>query len=311
MIEVNRKLYPNGVLPAGERNPDFWTRFCVWCDLNEFSTPEFLLPQIIRQTNISPFRFEQRFNGVKPSLEAIQSLGPWDYQIEWSDISSKGVRQSADWRVHRYRSSLLVDLASDVAGPTKAEMSVLDVACHCGILALEFGEVGFGSVKGLDLRHQNIRQAEFLKSTFVCPNVSFEVENARNLKGHKADVVFCGGLLYHVTFPVELMTDLFNATGKFLVFDSVSQNHPWSGFHIIDEKDIHRTLDGDNRIELMPTYRAIIDLLRSVGFAEIYEILGDQADTVPFYDKRHIRSFVATKSGFEIPAGVAGLNKAG
>jgi hypothetical protein len=181
------------------------------------------------------------------------------------------------------------------------------VACHCGILALEFSEVGFGSVKGLDLRTKNIAQAEFLKQSFDCQNVSFEVANARNLKGQKADVVLCGGLLYHVTFPVELMTDLFNATGKFLIFDSVSQNHPWSGFHIIDERDVNRTLDGDNRIELMPTYRGIIDLLRAVGFSAIYEILGDQAENVPFYKKRNIRSFVATKRGFEIPAQTAGL----
>jgi tRNA (mo5U34)-methyltransferase len=308
VIEVNRILYPDRVLPTNERNPDFWTRFCVWCDLNGFSEPEFLLPQIIRKTNISPFRFEQRFAGkIPPSGEEVEALGPWDYQIEWSGITSKGIRQNEDWTVHRYRSSLLVDLASEIAGPAKADMSVLDVACHCGILALEFGEVGFGSVKGLDLRDRNIQQAEFLKRTFDCRNVSFEVTNARNLKGHEADVVLCGGLLYHVTFPVELMTDLFNATGKFLVFDSVSQNHPWSGFHIIDERDIRRTLDGDNRIELMPTYRAIIDLLRAVGFAEIYEILGDQAETVPFYNKRNIRSFVATKRGFTIPAQIAGL----
>jgi hypothetical protein len=222
-------------------------------------------------------------------------------------MSSKGIRQNEDWMVHRYRSSLLVDTASEIAGSAKNSMTVLDVACHCGILALEFAEVGFGSVKGLDLRQRNIQQAEFLKSTFDCNNVSFEVENARNLKGYHADVVFCGGLLYHVTFPVELMTDLFNATAKFLIFDSVSQNHPWSGLHIIDERDIHRTLDGDNRIELMPTYRAIIDLLRAVGFTEIYEILGDQAESVPFYKKKNIRSFVATKRGFEIPAKITGL----
>jgi len=56
----------------------------------------------------------------------------------------------------------------------------------------------------------------------------------------------------------------------------------------------------------MPTYRGIIDLLRAVGFAEVYEILGDQAETVPFYKKRNIRSFVATKRGFEIPTQIPG-----
>lgn len=88
------------------------------------------------------------------------------------------------------------------------------------------------------------------------------------------------------------------------MFDSVCQNHPFSGFHINDERDVNRTLDGDNRIEFMPTYRAIIDLLRAVGFTQIHEVLGDLAHTVPFYKSRNIRSFVAAKPGFTLPAGL-------
>jgi 2-polyprenyl-3-methyl-5-hydroxy-6-metoxy-1,4-benzoquinol methylase len=206
MFEVNRRLYPDGILPARETNPDFWVRFCVWADDNEFSTPEYLLPQIVRQTNIAPFRFEQRHrNQAVPTQDQVAALGPWDYQIEWANAATKGIRPEADWHVHRYRSSLLVDLAADIAGAARTQMSVLDVESHCGILALEFGEVGFGEVKGLDLREANIRQARFVQSTFDCPRVSFDVLNARNLSGHAADVVFCGGLLYHVTFPVELL----------------------------------------------------------------------------------------------------------
>ena len=151
--------------------------------------------QIVRKTNISPFRFEQRFAGKKPpSRDEIQSLGPWDYQIEWSDVSSKDIRQNEDWKVHRYRSSLLVDLASDLAGPTKAEMSVLDVGVslwnspHSNLAKLDLD-----LSKGLDLRDKNIQQARISEKDFRLPHcLSFEVENARNLKGHKADVVLCG-----------------------------------------------------------------------------------------------------------------------
>lgn len=307
MLVGNKRLYPETVVPADETNRGFNTRFCTWANENGLNEPEFLLPIINRKTAIAPFRFEQRFaasGAMPPSKEMINSVGPWHYQIDWSGITTRELQhdlrdlwQELDWKVHRYRSSLLVDLAVELAGPARAQMSVLDVACHCGILALEFDECGFGSVRGLDLRSENIRQAQFLKETFGCRKVSFEALNARNMKGNTADVVFCGGLLYHVTFPVELMTDLFAATGEFLIFDSLCQNHPFSGFHLYDGKDVAQSLEGDNAIELVPTYRAIIDLLRGVGFSDIYEILGDRSQEVPFYKDRSIRSFVAAKPG--------------
>jgi hypothetical protein len=303
----NARLYPEAIVPIDETNKAFNTRFCVWANENGFNTPEFLLPIINRRTSIAPFRFERRFaaSGARPpSKELVNSVGPWHYQIDWSGVTTRDLQhdlrdlwQELDWKVHRYRSSLLVDLAAEIAGTSSEQMSVLDVACHCGVLALEFGELGFGSVSGVDLRPQNIRQAQFLKDTFGCCNVSFDVLNARNLRGKTADVVFCGGLLYHVTFPVELMSDLYDATGEFLIFDSMCQNHPFSGFHLFNGKDTGQSLEGDNAIELMPTYRAIIDLLRAVGFAQIYEIIGDRWEEVPFYKDRNIRSFVAAKPG--------------
>jgi Methyltransferase domain len=307
MLIGNKHLYPEAAVPEDESNNAFQVRFSLWADKNGLNVPEYLLPIIHRQTTIAPFRFEQRFaaSGAKPpTKELVNSLGPWHYQIDWSGVATRelhhdlrDVWQELDWKVHRYRSSLLVDLAAQLAGPDKTSMSVLDVACHCGILSLEFGEAGFGSVRGVDLRPENIRQAQFLKSTFDCPNVSFDVLNARNLKGNRADIVFCGGLLYHVTFPVELMSDLFAATGELLIFDSLCQNHPFSGFHLYGGRDVGQSLEGDNAIELVPTYRAIIELLKAAGFAEIYEILGDRSDAVPFYKDRSIRTFIAVKPG--------------
>ena len=307
MLVGNKRLYPDAVVPVGETNNAFNTRFCLWANENGLNVPEYLLPIIKRKTTIEPFRFERRFassSAKPPSRETVNSFEPWHYQIDWSGVTTRDLKHDMrdlwlelDWKVHRYRSSLLVDLAAGIAGRSIAQMSVLDVACHCGILALEFAEAGFGSVRGVDLRPENIRQAQFLKETFDCSKVSFDLLNARNLRGYTADIVFCGGLLYHVTFPVELMTDLFDATGEFLIFDSLCQNHPFTGFHLYDGKDTGRSLEGDNAIELVPTYRAIIDLLKGVGFSDIYEIIGDRSEDVPFYKERNIRSFVAVKPG--------------
>jgi hypothetical protein len=305
MLQGNKHLYPDAAVPENESNQAFLTRFCMWADASGFSEPEFLLPVIRRETTIQSFRFERRFAispAARPAKQTVDSMGPWEYQIDWSGVSTRERKGDWsdlwvewDWKVHRYRSSLLIDLAAELAGAARGQMSVLDAACHCGIFTLEFAEAGFGSVSGLDLRPENIRQAQFLAQTFQCRNVVFEAANVRDLRGRRADIVFCGGLLYHVTFPVELMADLFDAAGELLILDSLCQNHPFSGFHLYGGKDIQRSLEGDNTIELVPTYRAIIDLMRAAGFSSIYEIIGDRWEQIPFYKKRQIRSFVAAK----------------
>jgi SAM-dependent methyltransferase len=303
MLVGNPHLYPDAIVPAAETNISFYTRFCIWAKRHGLSAPEYLLPIIGRRTTIQPFRFERRFAAEKctpPARDAINAVGPWAYQIDWNGVTTRAIDEALefDWRVHRYRSSLLVDFAAEVVDSTVCHTSVLDVACHCGVFSLEFAEAGFRSVRGVDLRPENVRQAEFLRDTFLCKNVDFEVANVRELRGTtSADIVLCAGLLYHVTFPVELMSDLFAVTKEFLILDSICQNHPFSGFHIYDGKDPNFSLEGDKQIELVPTYRAVIDLLRNVGFQEIYELIGEHAGEVALYKDRSIRSLVAVKPG--------------
>jgi 2-polyprenyl-3-methyl-5-hydroxy-6-metoxy-1,4-benzoquinol methylase len=310
-------LYPHGFV--AEDNPHYFERFCVWADNNNLSIPEFLLPQIRRKTADGDYAFERRFaaSGLHPpTRREIDVFGTWEYQIRWRDVCSQVVDvlpseaqfgRDRVWRTddvrdfHRYRVSLLIDLAADIAGADRTKMSVLDVGCHLGLYSLEFAEAGFRSVKGLDHRVDNIAKAEFLKKTFHCPSVEFERVNARKLAGHQADVVFCGGLLYHVTFPFELIMDLFNATHNFLIFDSLCQHHPFSGFHLVGGRESDRSIDGDRTMEFMPTYRGIIDLLRQAGFSHVYEILGDRASQIYSYQTFNNRSFVATKHDFELP----------
>ncbi len=47
----------------------------------------------------------------------------------------------------------------------------------------------------------------------------------------------------------------------------------------------------------MPTYRAVIDLLLSVGFSYILEIIGTDGKSVWGYEEGITRSFVAFKKG--------------
>jgi len=301
--QANGLVLPGG-LSVQESSRDFYTRFCTWAATSNFATLEYLLPQILIENEIGPSLFEKRFVASKripPTQEEIDSFWPWFYSIEWGDVSTiENPRTQGDYLFHRHRIGLFRHVTASLLGERRAELTLTDVACSSGVTSLDFAEQGFKHVHGLELRDYSVRQANFLKRTFDVRNVDFLVEDARNLGNYSSDVVFCGGLLYHVTFPVELLQSLFNATKKFLIFDSLCDNHPFSGFHIVGEVIVANPMEGDTSIQLVPTYRAIIDLLRNAGFQEIYEILVTDVQQVPLYNSRNVRSFLAVKPGVQL-----------
>jgi 2-polyprenyl-3-methyl-5-hydroxy-6-metoxy-1,4-benzoquinol methylase len=299
-LSCNREIYgdASGMLPSGhdQRFACWW----AWAERHGLNRAEYLLPQLRVTTSIAPFSFEQRFvrdNLPEPAPEQVRRLGPWAYQVEMGRVSTLGARNAADWTYHRYRNSLLIDTISHIAGDSATTLSVLDVACHCGLVTLELGERGFGQVTGLDLRARNIDQAYFLADTFGVRAPAFRVMNAREL-GNVApvDIVLCAGLLYHVTFPLELLRNLFAMSREFLVLDSLCHNYPLSAFHPVCGKNVDYSAEGETHYELHPTYRALCDALYAVGFTTVYELIGDLAPEVPHYAQGNVRSFVAAKN---------------
>ncbi len=299
-LSYNRAVFGDvgGMLPAG--HDDRFGHWWAWAESHGLNAAEYLMPQLRVATSIAPFAFEQRFIAedlAKPSQQQIDQLAPWAYQIEMGDVSTLGIRNDADWRYHRYRGSLLVDTAAAIAGRRAPDLSVMDIGCHCGVFSLEFAERGFGPVSGMDLRPANIAQARFLAEVFRVNNVSFRQVNARDItRTPPADIVFCGGLLYHVTFPMELLRDLYAVTKEFLVLDSLCHNYALSAFHLVCGKNVDYSAEGEMHYEFHPTYRALCDGLYAVGFNMVYEIIGDRAAEVPHYATGNVRSFVAAKT---------------
>jgi LPS sulfotransferase NodH/SAM-dependent methyltransferase len=292
-------IYQNlsGIDPASnsQRFHHWWT----WASQNGLNDGEYVLPQLLVPTAIEPFTFERRFiqdRRTPPSQAEINDLAPWVYQVEFGATSTRGVRDDADWKYHRYRGSLLAGTATQIAGPRIGELSVLDVGSHCGVQALELAERGFGHVVGVDLRSANIRQARYLMSTFGSRRVSFDERNVWDLESFPShDVVFCAGLLYHVTYPLRLLKILHDLTNEFLILDSLVHKHPFSGFYLVCNKDVAYSAEGEFSYELQPTYRAVCEGLQAVGFTTIYEVIGDKAGEVPLYESGIVRTFVAAK----------------
>ena len=287
-----------GMLPAG--HDDRFAHWWAWAESHGLNAPEYLMPQLRVATTIEPFAFEQRFvarNLAQPSQQQIDHLARWAYQIEFGDAPTLGIRHAEDWRYHRYRGSLLVDTAAAIAGHRAPDLSVLDIGCHCGVFSLAFAERGFRQITGMDLRPANIAQARFLAEVFHANNVNFHQVNAREIiRAAPADIVFCGGLLYHVTFPLELLRDLYAITNEFLVLDSLCHNYALSAFHLVCGKNVDYSAEGEMHYEFHPTCRALCDGLYAVGFKTIYEIIGDRAAEVPHYATGNVRSFVAAKT---------------
>jgi SAM-dependent methyltransferase len=185
-----------------------------------------------------------------------------------------------------------------VIGEEYKNNSVLDVGCACGLFAMEFAHQGAARVVGIDLRDGNIKQAQWLANTYRIPNVAFMVENARNVNRFTGfDIVFCAGLFYHITFPMEFVKSIFDCCTDFLVFDTLLHNHPISAFNLMLGRDIDYAAEGETTYEFHPSYRAVIDSLMAVGFSNVIEIVGTQGRELGGYGNATTRSFLAFKPG--------------
>ena len=286
-------------LSDAQKRFDSWWGFSENMGLHE---PEYLLPVAEIQTTIDNFHFEmRRTNTDKEKLEQeIAQLGPWAYQIEFPEfgISTLGYRDPKEWTYHRYRASLLVHSVARLLGKEFESKTFIDVACHCGPFAIELAALGAKQVTAIDLRYENIRQAEWLANVFDVNRINFFVDNARNVAQYNGyDIVFCGGLLYHLTFPTEFMRDIFSICSDFVIFDTMAHSDPFSGFHLVVNRNTDYSAEGETHYELHPTYRGVVDMLLSVGFENVIEIIGSDRLNVPHYQQGVVKSFLAFKPG--------------
>jgi 2-polyprenyl-3-methyl-5-hydroxy-6-metoxy-1,4-benzoquinol methylase len=302
-LRQNRLVHPTNENFDVRNSQQRFERWWAFAESQKLHETEFLLPTAVVQSDIRQFTYETDANVIKSDVQLaaeLTTLGDWAYQMEFKDRSSStlGNRHEREWVFHRYRGSVLVRSVMNVLQERANDLSLLDVACHCGPFALEYAYLGMGSVTGIDLRGANVAQARWLGETYGVKNVAFIQDNVRNVANYpRHDVIFCGGLLYHVTFPVELMLDLHKCCNEFIVFDTAAAKDPLSAFILVLHKDTNYSAEGESSFEFQPTYRAVVDLLMSVGFEFVIEIVGTRSSEVWGYQEGITRSFIAFKKG--------------
>jgi SAM-dependent methyltransferase len=178
------------------------------------------------------------------------------------------------------------------------QATILDLACHCGVFSFDLADRGAKYVTGIEVRERNLRQAEFLKQYYRFENVVFQQADALALPDNlTADVVLCLGLLYHVVRPVDLVEYCFRSARRIAVIDSNCLRDPISAYQVVTGRDAASPIEGTRSIELLPTYRAIVDTMRAVGFSDVIEVIGSCDTPIPEYSAFTRRCLIGFKEG--------------
>jgi len=269
---------------------------------------EFLVPQIIKEISLNEFPFIEKGKTnsyySKEYLERqVMNLGNWDYNFHFAygvTTENQGTFQEKDTVMHRFRSELISETVVDLLGDLKTSSTVLDLGCHCGIMSLDFADRGINEVTGYEIRKNNLDQARFLQEYYRINNVKFVQKDVYDVVPEpQYDVVLCLGLLYHVIRPIDVIEVCYKKAKKFVIVDTITHKNPISAYMVIGGKNPNIAVEGTREIEFQPTYRGLIDTMKSVGFKLVVEVVGKCSEHIDLYDDGYRRCLIGFKEEFE------------
>jgi SAM-dependent methyltransferase len=263
-------------------------------------TREYLTRRLICEARQDEFGFMSRPLQMSPdALQAgICDAAVWTYHVEKDRATTRSHSTYNERTIefHCHRKHLIADSAAKMLGADIDKKTVLDIGCNCGFFTLEMAHLNAKHALGVDLRKENITQANLLKRAFGVDNAEFEIANIKDYvtNGRQFDVVLNLGLMYHLSTPYEVMKLCFELVRDFCVVDTITHTEPFSGYHVLS-KDPSRSLEGDLAFELQPTYRGILDTIKAAGFREVIEVVAP-VKGIELYEDGSRRCLVAFKS---------------
>jgi tRNA (mo5U34)-methyltransferase len=268
----------------------------------ECAPVEYLLPRLEKDITLEeiPFIRNRQPNPAwpKPRLRRkIQALGHWEYYFAFEHGLDTRLSASFNERTidfHRYRSRLISETVMELLGAAAGTATVLDMACHCGLFAMDLAARGIGYARGVDIRSKNITQARFLSDYYGIENVSFERNDVFRLgkQPERYDVVLCLGLLYHVTQPVQLLELCQRLAKQLVVIDTLCHKQPIPAYIPVIGKNTAVAIEGTRSIELQPTYRGVLATFEDLGLTPVVEVTGHCEKEIDLYSRVSRRCFI-------------------
>jgi hypothetical protein len=190
----------------------------------------------------------------------------------------------------------LVQTVADVADGPFEDLRVLDLACHEGLNALEFGAQG-AEVVGVEIREAHLAKADFARRALGLERVRFIRDDVRNVgvaDYGSFDVVLCLGILYHLDAPdvFELLQRISELCTRVALIDTNISVEPveqrqWGGRdyagrryfeHDASSSAQERERDApkrsyDNPEAFWLTRASLLNALADVGFTSVQECL--------------------------------------
>jgi len=209
----------------------------------------------------------------KEIQEKIAGFSRWHYQFDLKGHLTPIVRQDGINR-HQERKRYFFDPLVEFLGGSLAGKRILDLACNAGFWSLHAVLKGCDQVVGIDGRQMHIDQANFVFEVHEIDKAkySFHTGNIFTMdlqQFGEFDIVFCLGLMYHISKPMELMEIISKCNTDILVIDTDINLDPESCFKVFHEDIEYESSAVDYELILQPSRKAVVDLARQFDYATV------------------------------------------
>ena len=221
----------------------------------------------------------------------ILGIKDWRHPFEiepgvWVELLKDWFKEWHEWRVRVLMPNIetLVELC--VPGGM-ANTRVLDLGCWDGFYGFEFVKRGALYLKGIDLREENLRQANLITRHFGYDNCDFELINVQDMKSRPGtfDVSLCNGILYHLSAPVEVLKAVGDATRSIIVISTYVTGDDDPDLRLKTENSSAAST-GHQDLVTVPSEAALLQMLKWAGFATVLRDI-----PYPFYERYKGKSF--------------------
>jgi SAM-dependent methyltransferase len=202
--------------------------------------------------------------------QRIHQFPQWHYQLdlngELTPIFDKRQINRHEQRRKYFFDPLVAQLGGSLEGKR-----VLDLGCNAGYWSLLALQKGCEYLVGIDGRQMHVDQAQLVFAVNEIDPSRYELVRGnlfdidlRQLGSF--DIVFCLGLMYHVSKPVTLIEKIAQVNSDLLIIDTSLAGLPGSLLHYKREvlDDPRSGVDYD--LVAYPTRRAVIDMVRPFGY---------------------------------------------
>jgi tRNA (mo5U34)-methyltransferase len=208
-------------------------------------------------------------------IEANLQSYEWFYHFDFAGRHvgpNPGAPKEA--RGHYQRFLHIFPAILSLTGGTFVGQRILDVGCNAGFWSIQAARFGASSVTGIDSSATNIHQAQFVAKLIGLDNLEYCVKNTYEI-GRPAlntfDITFFFGILYHLDNPVFALQRLYDVTTNFAVIDTQLTNADTAVLRMDDDAaSRYHAQSYTNTLALIPSESAVVFMLKSVGFREVF-----------------------------------------